>query len=112
MTTDNQLLQEIVLRGEGACLELAWQDGTRTPLAASRLRAACRCAECTALRRRSDADPQAAADLGITGIEPIGSDAINIHFSDGHRRGIYPFAYLRELADDGDRARKADGTHG
>lgn len=112
MTTDNQLLQEISLRRGGTCLELAWQDGTRTPLAASRLRAACRCAECTALRRRSDTDPQASAGLGITGVEPIGSDAVNLHFSDGHRRGIYPFAYLRELADDDDRAGKADGTHG
>ena len=31
-------------------------------------------------------------------IELVGSYAINIAFSDGHDRGIYPWAYLREIA--------------
>ncbi|RUW64645.1 gamma-butyrobetaine hydroxylase-like domain-containing protein, partial [Mesorhizobium sp. M4B.F.Ca.ET.049.02.1.2] len=29
----------------------------------------------------------------------IGSYAIRLVFSDGHDRGIYPWSYLREIAD-------------
>jgi DUF971 family protein len=39
---------------------------------------------------------------GLAGIDalPIGRYAIQLHFSDGHDRGIYPWAYLRELSGD------------
>jgi prepilin-type processing-associated H-X9-DG protein len=33
----------------------------------------------------------------ITTIEPIGGYAVNIAFSDGHARGIYPWVLLKEL---------------
>jgi len=39
------------------------------------------------------------ADLTITGLMQVGSTGVNVHFSDGHDRAIYPFAYLRELSD-------------
>ena len=35
----------------------------------------------------------------ITGIHAVGNYAILIEFSDGHRTGIYTFAYLLELAE-------------
>jgi prepilin-type processing-associated H-X9-DG protein len=38
------------------------------------------------------------ADLTITGLASVGRYAVNLAFSDGHARGIYPWAYLRELA--------------
>ena len=37
-------------------------------------------------------------DLAITDAELIGSYAVNFAFSDGEARGIYPWAYLREIA--------------
>lgn len=38
-------------------------------------------------------------DVTITAIEAVGSYAIQIVFSDGHRTGIYSFTYLRELGE-------------
>jgi DUF971 family protein len=32
-------------------------------------------------------------------LEPVGGFGVNIHFSDGHDRGIYPFVYLKELSE-------------
>ena len=40
----------------------------------------------------------AASDLTITNIEPIGNYAVRLAFSDGHDRGIFPWAYLTEIA--------------
>ena len=38
-------------------------------------------------------------DVIITAIEAVGSYAIQLTFSDGHRTGIYSFTYLRELGE-------------
>ena len=40
------------------------------------------------------------AALRIAGPKPIGAGALNLHFSDGHRRGIFPFAWLASLDDE------------
>lgn len=37
--------------------------------------------------------------ITITAIEAVGSYAIQLTFSDGHRTGIYSFTYLRELGE-------------
>ena len=34
----------------------------------------------------------------ITKLSGMGSTGINIHFSDGHEKAIYPFPYLEKLA--------------
>jgi prepilin-type processing-associated H-X9-DG protein len=76
-------------------LELTMADGT-VRLPAERLRAACRCAHC--LRARIDGVFATAFDgIAITQVAPIGDYAINIAFSDGHARGIYPWSMLLEL---------------
>ena len=80
----------------GAALAVAWPDGTTATLAAAALRQACRCAECTAAHAAAAATPDR-QNLAITAIEPIGGYAVNIGFSDGHARGIYPWALLREI---------------
>jgi DUF971 family protein len=36
--------------------------------------------------------------LTITKVEPIGNYAVRLAFSDGHDRGIFPWAYLNEIA--------------
>jgi DUF971 family protein len=67
-----------------------------TPLAATRLRAACRCAHC--VRARIDGlFPPSFDGIVIEHVSPIGHYGINIGFSDGHARGIYPWAYLSQL---------------
>jgi DUF971 family protein len=65
-------------------------------LAAERLRLACKCAHCT--RARFDNRfPERFPGIAITEIGDLGY-GLNISFSDGHNRGIYPKAYLLSLA--------------
>jgi DUF971 family protein len=67
-------------------------------LAAERLRLACKCAHCT--RARFDNRfPECFPGIAITGIGDLGY-GLNISFSDGHNRGIYPKAYLLSLAEE------------
>ncbi len=81
----------------GKSLRVALSDGELRRFTAAALRNACRCAHC--LRARIDGRfSDAAADITITGCWPIGHYAINVGFSDGHARGIYPWSYLLQLA--------------
>ncbi|WP_432721224.1 DUF971 domain-containing protein [Jeongeupia wiesaeckerbachi] len=77
-------------------LTLAWPDGT-VVLDAHALRAACRCADCRSATLRGK-PVSAAPDIALAALEPLGHYAVQLRFSDGHERGIYPWAYLRELA--------------
>lgn len=86
------------LGSAGRALQLHWEDGLRSVLPAHLLRARCRSASAQRLRLDGGA-PEIPADLVITGAEPVGHYGINLAFSDGHARGIYPWAYLRELAN-------------
>jgi prepilin-type processing-associated H-X9-DG protein len=80
----------------GTALVVAWPDGTSATLAAGDLRRACRCAECTAAADAA-VGPSDRQSPAIVAVAPIGGYAVNIGFSDGHARGIYPWALLREL---------------
>jgi len=79
-------------------LTLHWSDG-ESSVSATRLREGCRCAPCQSARLRGEA---AASHDALTLVDalPIGHYAVQLRFSDGHERGIYPWAYLRELASD------------
>jgi DUF971 family protein len=95
---------EIVVRAGRSQLVLVFARGSFA-IGAPRLRAACRCADC----RRERIDGDADADAGgatIAEVSLVGDHALNIVFSDGHDRGIYPWSYLRELA--GDASSKAE----
>lgn len=73
-----------------AALRLQWPDGA-AELPATRLRALCRCGGC-----RARAPGEAAVSL--VDAAPAGAYGLQLIFSDGHDRGIYPWAWLRELA--------------
>jgi DUF971 family protein len=92
---------EIVVRAGRSELVLVFAQATLA-IAAPRLRAACRCADCRRERIDRDADPDTGGATGTTIVEVrlVGDHALNIAFSDGHDRGIYPWSYLRELARD------------
>lgn len=63
---------------------------------AETLRLSCKCAHCT--RARFDGRfPEAFPGIAITEIGDLGY-GLNIAFSDGHNRGIYPKPYLLSLA--------------
>ena len=84
------------LSGAARQLEVEWEDGATAALLYSALRERCLCAECR--QRRSTEGAFAAID-GIAVLEalPCGPNAVQLRFSDGHDRGIFPFPYLREL---------------
>jgi prepilin-type processing-associated H-X9-DG protein len=89
--------ETIVLTADRSRLRLEWSNGERAEVLAENLRGACRCAWCT----RARIDGNLAAPINAVAIDrlmPIGDYAINIAFSDGHARGIYPWPYLRLLA--------------
>ncbi|MDZ5457966.1 DUF971 domain-containing protein [Azohydromonas lata] len=77
-------------------LRLRWPDRD-TALDAGTLRAACRCAGCRAVTLASTG-PEARQRVELTGAEPVGHYALQLRFSDGHERGIYPWSMLWELA--------------
>ena len=65
-------------------------------LPAEQLRLSCKCAHCT--RARFDGRfPDAFPGIAIVEIGDLGY-GLNISFSDGHNRGIYPKPYLLSLA--------------
>jgi DUF971 family protein len=90
-------LTEIRCNLARSTLALAWTDAVRAELPHALLRRRCACAECRQLRRSGGT----IADEGVTvsGVVPYGPNAVQLQFSDGHARGIFPFDYLRELAE-------------
>jgi DUF971 family protein len=87
---------EIVVSADRSELRLVWPDRTLA-VGAPRLRAACRCADCRRARFDHGADP-AAGGVALVTVALVGDHALNIAFSDGHDRGIYPWSYLHEIA--------------
>lgn len=79
-----------------ASLSMTAPDGRQIMLGAEQLRLACKCAHC----RRAQFDNRFASSfpgIAIVAVTDLGY-GVNISFSDGHNRGIYPKAYLAELA--------------
>jgi DUF971 family protein len=81
----------------GLRLVVSWSGSRETVLTAVALRQACRCAYCTASHARGE-PVVAAPNIAITAIAAIGGYAVNIAFSDGHDRGIFPWSFLRAVA--------------
>ncbi len=65
-------------------------------VSAETLRLSCKCAHCTRARF-DDHFPDRFPGIAITEIGDLGY-GLNISFSDGHNRGIYPKPYLLSLA--------------
>jgi DUF971 family protein len=77
-------------------LALRWPDGREARVTHARLRAVCPCSGCRALRRNVG-EVAVDAMVRLADIEPVGAYGLNLTFSDGHRRGIYPFEMLAQL---------------
>ena len=79
-----------------ASLSFHTAGGPSLVLTAEKLRSSCKCAHC--LRARIDERfPETFPGIAIVGVNDLGY-GLNIAFSDGHDRGIYPKAYLAGLA--------------
>ena len=93
MTALPETIENHAARG---VLTLRWPDGRMAALTHARLRAACPCSECRA-QGRAGATVEADDGVRLAAIEPVGTYALNLAFSDGHRRGIYPYEMLVTL---------------
>lgn len=88
----------IDLEDGGRTIQLVWQDGRVTRIAAFDLRAGCPCAGCvdemTGVRtlKRENVDPGVMA----TTCGRVGRYALQIQWSDGHNTGIYTYERLRD----------------
>jgi DUF971 family protein len=80
-------------------LEIEWPGGERSQLPHSFLRARCRCAACEQALRTQGSYPIPVLDIRLVEIRPVSDKGLNLVFSDGHQRGIYPWLYLRELGE-------------
>jgi DUF971 family protein len=87
--------ERLEVRDSGRVLRIVWAGGSVGELSAGLLRAECRSAD--ARRARIDAAAAPAGDVRITGVSVIGNYAVNIEFSDGERRGLYPWEMLAAL---------------
>lgn len=76
-------------------MRLSFTSGARAELSAPELWRECRSAD--GVLRRLEQMP-APTGVTITGLQPVGEYAVNIAFSDGEIRGIYPFSLLTQLA--------------
>lgn len=77
---------------------LCWPNGGETHLQAKTVRANCRSAK-SVRERIDDVVAQDYSGVTISAIEPIGAYGLNIRFSDGHDRGIYPWDFLKDLSE-------------
>lgn len=88
---------ELEIRDGGASLRIVWRSGQVSDLSAEVLWNDCPSAQ--ARRRRLDGRLNAIPPgLTVRSVEPVGRYGVNIIFSDGNDRGVYPWAMLSALA--------------
>lgn len=85
----------LTLERRGCGLLVNWGEGDEQPLSQRHLRAACPCAECRRVRLSGN-EIRVEADIEIERLQPMGY-GVQIVFTDGHARGIFPWRYLAEL---------------
>ena len=91
------LPESIVLHESSGQLEMRWDDGAHAQLSSRVLREACKCAACEN-QRRAGRPLVVAEATALTQLNPMGEFGLQLIFSDGHDRGIYPWPYLHELS--------------
>lgn len=78
-------------------LRLEWAGAGQQLLDHAVLRRHCPCSQCRAFRLRG-LQPLVASEIRVLQVNPQGY-GVQLVFSDGHERGIYPWEYLRSLDD-------------
>ncbi len=86
-------------------LAVKWDDGVEGFVPLEKLRRACPCAACKGEKDilgnvyKGPDRPLTPAAFRLARIVNVGSYAVQPVWGDGHNTGIYPFDYLRRLAD-------------
>ncbi len=103
-------------------IRIDWKDGHHSEYSLAYLRDACPCATCTgahgtAPRKSSYSAPAGpfpmyTPRLKMVQVEPVGSYAIRIEWSDGHNTGIYSYDHFRKICPCQECRGSADGGSG
>jgi DUF971 family protein len=88
---------EIKLHQVSRKLEIAFNDGARFELPYEFLRVYSPSAEVRGHGPGQEVLQLGKKNIGIKSVEPVGSYAVTLAFSDGHDTGIYSWEYLYEL---------------
>ena len=88
---------EIKLHQASRVLELAYADGTRFQLPCEFLRVYSPSAEVRGHGPGQEVLQIGKREVQIAAIEPVGTYAIKLTFSDGHDTGLYSWDYLYEI---------------
>jgi DUF971 family protein len=88
---------EITLHQQSRALEIAFDDGARFRLPYEFLRVYSPSAEVRGHGPGQEVLQVGKINVGVIGVDPVGTYAIKIMFDDGHDNGLYTWEYLREL---------------
>jgi len=88
---------EIKLHQKSRVLEISYSDGSRFELPYEFLRVYSPSAEVRGHGPGQEVLQVGKKDVDILSLEPVGSYAVQPHFSDGHSTGIYSWDYLYDL---------------
>lgn len=94
---------EIKLHQKSRQMEISFDDGRRFELSYEFLRVYSPSAEVRGHGPGQETLQVGKKDIEITAIDPVGSYAVQPHFSDGHDSGLYSWDYLYEIGMDRDR---------
>jgi DUF971 family protein len=82
-------------------IKIDWKDQHHSQYPLAYLRDECPCATCTEPQKSnysgSELFPMYKPVLRMLDVEPIGSYAVRISWSDGHNTGIYSFDHFRRI---------------
>ena len=84
-------------------LWMKWSDETESKINLQKMRVMCPCATCLAERSSQSKNYillLLSSQITVSGIEAVGSYAIQISWQDGHNTGIYEYSFLKNLAAD------------
>jgi DUF971 family protein len=94
---------EIALHQASRLIEIAFSDGTVFRLPCEFLRVYSPSAEVRGHGSGQEVLQVGKREVQIAAIEPVGSYAVRLVFSDGHDTGLYSWEYLYHLGKDQDR---------
>jgi DUF971 family protein len=97
---------EHIAISKSAGIKIDWKDGHRSEYGLSYLRENCPCATCAGTHGPPTTRPEPQGSnpfqmykpaLRIQSVEPVGTYAVKIYWSDGHSSGIYSYDHFRAI---------------
>lgn len=97
LTKNTPIPEEIKLHQKSNSLEISFSDGKVFVYSCEFLRVYSPSAEVRGHGLGQEVLQVGKRNVGITAIEPVGSYAVKLQFTDGHNTGLYSWDYFYEL---------------